>query len=122
MIAPDEVTFNYIKGREFSPKGAEWDKKMEYWKTLYSDPDAVFDMELTYEAADIEPMITYGTNPGMGVAVTGHIPDVTEVPEDNRPTFEKALQYMNFSYGSPLKGNPLTTSLSEAAQTAGLKI
>jgi 3-isopropylmalate/(R)-2-methylmalate dehydratase large subunit len=107
MIAPDETTFSYLKGREFVPKGAEWDEKMANWKTLNSDTDAAFDLELRYDAADIEPMITYGTNPGMGVAVTANIPDKKDVPGENRPTFEKALHYMNFSYGNPLKGKPV---------------
>ncbi len=70
MIAPDETTFNYIKGRKFAPQGEEWDKELAYWKTLYSDEDAIFDKEININAADIEPMITYGTNPGMGIGVT----------------------------------------------------
>jgi 3-isopropylmalate/(R)-2-methylmalate dehydratase large subunit len=67
MIAPDETTFNYMKGREFAPEGEEWEKAVEKWKKLKSDENAVFDTEYTYDAADIEPMITYGTNPGMGI-------------------------------------------------------
>jgi 3-isopropylmalate/(R)-2-methylmalate dehydratase large subunit len=70
LIAPDETTFSYIKGRQFAPTGEAWDKKLSYWKTLYSDSDAVFDKEYFFDAADIEPMITYGTNPGMGIGVT----------------------------------------------------
>lgn len=107
MIAPDETTFNYVKNREYSPKGSVWDKKLVYWKTLSTDPDAVFDKELLYHASDIEPMITYGTNPGMGTGITGHIPEANDIPEVNRPTFERALHYMNFTYGSPLIGKPI---------------
>ena len=77
MIAPDETTFNYIKGRRFAPQGDAWDKELAYWKTLYSDQDAVFDIELNIKAEDIEPMITYGTNPGMGIGITGHIPELS---------------------------------------------
>jgi 3-isopropylmalate/(R)-2-methylmalate dehydratase large subunit len=93
LIAPDETTFNYIKGREYAPKGAEWDKAVAYWKTLKSDNDAVFDKELTFDAADIEPRITYGTNPGMGIGITERIPG------DDR-----ALQYMGFKAGEKLLG------------------
>ena len=74
LIAPDETTFNYIKGRKFAPQGEEWDKALAYWKTLYSDDDAKFDKELYIKAEDIEPMITYGTNPGMGIGISGHVP------------------------------------------------
>ena len=107
LIAPDDTTFAYVKGREYAPKGAEWDKKLAYWKTLVSDPDARFDRELRYSAADIEPMITYGTNPGMGVGITGNIPDLRDIPESNRLTFEKAMQYMGFKNGTPMLGKPV---------------
>src|ERR1700755_3327909 len=79
LIAPDETTFNYVKGREFSPKGEEWDKSLAYWKTLYSDEDAQFDKVLSFKAEDIEPMITYGTNPGMGIGVTQHVPNTHDI-------------------------------------------
>ena len=78
MIAPDETTFAYLKGREYAPQGTEWDKSVAQWKQLYSDPDAIFDKEVTFDAADIYPMITYGTNPGMGIALTHSIPEVSE--------------------------------------------
>jgi 3-isopropylmalate/(R)-2-methylmalate dehydratase large subunit len=104
LIAPDETTFEYVKGREFAPKGAEWDKKLAYWKTLYSDKDAVFDMELKYNAADIEPQITYGTNPGMGLGISENIPEVASIEESNKVTYQKALNYMGFEAGSPMKG------------------
>jgi 3-isopropylmalate/(R)-2-methylmalate dehydratase large subunit len=107
LIAPDETTFSYVKGREFAPSGAEWDRKLEYWKTLVSDSDAVFDKELRYEASDIEPMITYGTNPGMGVGITGSIPSLKDIPESNRITFEKAMAYMGYQNATPMIGKPV---------------
>ncbi len=103
-IAPDDVTFEYLKGREFAPKGEQWEKKLAYWKTLKSDDDAVFDQELKYNAADIEPMITYGTNPGMGVGITGSIPTVESMEESARSSFQKSLKYMNFKAGSSMIG------------------
>lgn len=104
MIAPDETTFNYIKGRTFAPRGSDWDKAVEDWKTLYSDEDAVFDSELNIRAEDIEPMITYGTNPGMGVGITGHIPALNDIEEKDRPSFEKSLHYMGLTPGEEMKG------------------
>ena len=102
MIAPDETTFEYIKGREFAPKGEDWDKAVAYWKTLKSDDDAVFDKELTFDAADIEPRITYGTNPGMGIGITEAIPISSQ--ESVVSSQEKALQYMGFKAGEKLLG------------------
>ncbi len=99
FVAPDDVTFNYIKGREYAPKGADWDKALAYWKTLKSDDDAVFDKELTFDARDIEPRITYGTNPGMGIGVTSPIPSKGEEA--------KALAYMGFQPGEKLLGKPI---------------
>ena len=99
MIAPDEVTFEYIKGREYAPKGADWDKAVAYWKTLKSDEDAVFDKEVRYDAADIQPMITYGTNPGMGMAITAHIPVTEGMSDVEKASFEKSLHYMGFQPG-----------------------
>ncbi len=96
MVAPDEVTFDYLKGRENSPKGAEWDAAVERWKSLCSDDDAVFDSEIKFRAEDIEPMITYGTNPGLGMGITATIPAV-----DGE---EKALEYMGFEQGERLVG------------------
>lgn len=103
MIAPDEKTFEYIKGRKHTPKGADWDKAMEYWKTLKTDDDAVFDAEFTYDAADIEPMITYGTNPGMGIGLTNSIPKAEDV-DGNVDTFKKSLGYMKFNEGDSMIG------------------
>ena len=104
MIAPDEVTFEYLKGREFAPQGEEWDKAMAYWKTLHSDEDAVFDKEVTFDAADIEPMITYGTNPGMGIAVSGAIPSGEELDAASKASFDKSLAYMGFKAGEKMAG------------------
>ncbi|HEX2847485.1 MAG TPA: 3-isopropylmalate dehydratase large subunit [Chitinophagaceae bacterium] len=104
MIAPDDTTFNYIKGRKFAPEGKEWEEKLAYWKTLYTDADAVFDKEVHINAAEIEPMITYGTNPGMGVGVTGHVPSLTEIDEKEKPSFEKSLAYMGLQPGTGIKG------------------
>ncbi|HUC79606.1 MAG TPA: 3-isopropylmalate dehydratase large subunit [Flavisolibacter sp.] len=108
MIAPDETTFDYIKGREFAPKGGEWEMKLAQWKELYSDADAAFDEEIHINAADIEPMITYGTNPGLGIAINGLIPTLESIPEEGeRKNIVKALEYMGLSAGSPLKGMPV---------------
>src|ERR1051326_5737066 len=104
MIAPDETTFNYIKGRKFAPQGADWDKKLVEWKELYSDGDAQFDKEIFVNAADIEPMITYGTNPGMGVGVTGHVPALNEIDEKEKASFEKSVSYMGLQPGVNMKG------------------
>lgn len=104
LIAPDQVTFDYIKGREFAPKGEDWEKALAYWQTLYSDADAQFDKVLEFDAADIEPQITYGTNPGMGMGVTRHIPALDEIEATERPSFSKSLQYMDLQPGSRLLG------------------
>ncbi len=106
MIAPDEKTFEYIKGREFTPKGADWDKAMAYWKTLKTDEGAQFDKELTFEASDIEPMITYGTNPGMGMGISNSIPTV-EGAQSGKETYEKSLGYMDFSQGDSMIGKTI---------------
>lgn len=107
MIAPDEVTFEYLKGREFAPKGEEWDKAIAYWKTLRSDDDAIFDKEVTFDAADIEPMITYGTNPGMGIAIGGNIPSGEELDSASRASFDKSLCYMGFEAGDKMVGKSI---------------
>ena len=104
MIAPDKTTFNYIKGREFAPKGEEWERAIAYWKTLKSGDDAVFDKELTFDAADIEPRITYGTNPGMGIGITEAVPDNGQMANSPEQGFQKALQYMGFKAGEKLLG------------------
>jgi 3-isopropylmalate/(R)-2-methylmalate dehydratase large subunit len=101
MIAPDQTTYDYVKGREFAPKGEEFDKKVAHWKTLPTDPDAEFDKEYQFDAADIEPMVTYGTNPGMGIKITDSI------PEKNDVSFEKSLKYMGLKKGEKLLGKPI---------------
>lgn len=103
MIQPDEKAFEYIKGKEFAPKGADWDQAMDYWKTLRSDEDAVFDKEITFQAADIEPMVTYGTNPGMGMGISKQIPTAAEA-QSSQASFDKSLKYMNFSEGESVMG------------------
>lgn len=104
IIAPDEITFEYLKGREYAPKGAEWDKAVEYWKTLKSDDDAVFDKEVTYRAEDIAPRITYGTNPGAGIAVDECIPTLDGMTEAEKTQFTSQLDYMQFQPGQKLEG------------------
>lgn len=95
MVAPDETTFNYIKGREKAPKGEAWDKAVAYWKTLKTEEGAFFDKEYNYDAADIEPMITYGTNPGMGIGITKKIPSAEQIGS-GKASFDKSLAYMDF--------------------------
>ncbi|MDT0539862.1 3-isopropylmalate dehydratase large subunit [Croceitalea sp. P059] len=106
MIAPDEKTFEYVKGKEFAPKGEAWDKAMTYWETLYTEEDATFDKELTFDAADIEPMITYGTNPGMGTGISNGIP-MAESLEGGVATYKKSLAYMDFNEGEDIKGKQI---------------
>ena len=106
MIAPDEKTFGYVKGRQFAPKGAAWDKAMKYWDTLKTDENAVFDKELTFSSSEIEPMITYGTNPGMGTGISQNIPNAEEV-EGGVATYKKSLNYMGFNEGETMIGKPV---------------
>jgi 3-isopropylmalate/(R)-2-methylmalate dehydratase large subunit len=108
LIAPDETTFEYLAGREFSPKGTEWDAAVEAWKTLPSDEGAAYDQSVTIDAAALAPMITYGTNPGMGMSVTGRIPDPDKLSDEaQRATLDKALRYMNLKPGQALLGQPV---------------
>jgi 3-isopropylmalate/(R)-2-methylmalate dehydratase large subunit len=104
FVAPDETTFEYLKGRPYAPKGEEWEKAVAYWRTLKSDDDAVFDKELYFHAADIAPRITYGTNPGMGIAVDGCVPTLDQIPDVEQPSFKKSLLYMGFQPGQRLLG------------------
>lgn len=106
MVAPDEKTFDYVRGREFAPKGEDFDKAVEYWRKLKSDEGSVFDREVTFDAADIKPRVTYGTNPGMGIAIDETIP---EAPADKAAasSYEKALEYMGFRQGQKLEGTPI---------------
>jgi 3-isopropylmalate/(R)-2-methylmalate dehydratase large subunit len=106
MIAPDEKTFEYVKDREFTPKGADWDKAMAYWDTLYTDEDAIFDKELTFDGSLIEPMITYGTNPGMGMGISNDIPMASTV-QGGASTYQKSLKYMNFNEGDSMMGKSI---------------
>ena len=101
MIAPDETTFKYLKDRKFAPKGDAFDKKVAYWKTLPTDTDATFDKEYVFEAQDISPMLTYGTNPGMGIKISDKIPELDDA------SFEKSLKYMNFKKGESLINKPI---------------
>ncbi len=101
FIAPDDVTFAYLKDKPYTPKGADWDKAVAAWKELKSDDDAIFDKEVSFNAADIEPMITYGTNPGMGIGITQRIPTPQTASD------EKALNYMHFSAGETMIGKPV---------------
>ena len=106
MIAPDQKTFNYIKGREFTPQGADWDKAMKYWETLYTDEGAIFDKELVFDGSEIDPMITFGTNPGMGMSITKVIPTAASV-EGGAATYKKSLDYMGYSEGESMIGKPI---------------
>ena len=106
MIAPDKKTFDYIKGREFTPQGTNWDKAMAYWETLYTDEGATFDKELTFDGTEIDPMITFGTNPGMGMSITKAIPTADSV-QGGAATYKKSLDYMGFAEGESMIGKPI---------------
>ena len=106
MIAPDEKTFEYIKGRQFSPNGNDWDKAMSFWKKLYSDKDAKFDKEFSYDSNEIEPMITYGTNPGMGLSISKKIPS-KNLTEAENISYKKSLDYMGYKEGEPMLGKKI---------------
>ena len=104
MIAPDEVTFEYLKGRPHAPEGEMWDKAVEYWKTLKTDDDAVFDKEVTINAEDLEPYVTWGTNPGQGVKISGVVPDPASFnDETERSAAERAIAYMGLKPGMRIK-------------------
>ena len=108
IIAPDQTTYDYMKGRLFAPQGADWESKLSEWKQLYSDADATFDMEINIDAAMIEPMITYGTNPGMGLSVTGKVPTLESITDPTeKQNFEKAMKYMGLTPGQALIGMPV---------------
>jgi 3-isopropylmalate/(R)-2-methylmalate dehydratase large subunit len=108
LIAPNQTTFDYLKGKTFAPADADWDKKIVYWQTLYSDADAVFDLELNIDAADVEPMITYGTNPGLGIGITKNVPTPANMQDEGeQKNLEKALQYMGLTAGQSLMGMPV---------------
>lgn len=107
FIAPDETTFSWLKGRPYAPKGEEWERAVAYWRTLKSTTDAAFDKELIFDAAHIEPRITYGTNPGMGMGITGHVPLLNEIAPMAQVSFVKSLEYMGFNPGERLLGHPI---------------
>ena len=107
LIAPDETTFEYLKGKDFAPKGDKWNEAIEYWKTLKTDEGAKFDKEYTFDASKIEPMVTYGTNPGMGVSITGSIPTLEGLDETGKISFIKSLNYMGFNPGEKMEGKPI---------------
>ena len=107
MIAPDQTTFDYLKDKEFAPKGKEWDKAIRRWSKLYSEPHAIFDKEVTFDAADIKPMITYGTNPGMGMAINSKIPSAKNLDSAAKASYKKALEYMDFKSGEKMIGKPI---------------
>jgi 3-isopropylmalate/(R)-2-methylmalate dehydratase large subunit len=104
LIAPDDTTFEYLKNRQFAPKGADWDAAVARWQTLFSDADAQFDEEIHINAAQIEPMITYGTNPGMGIGISQHVPNYAQIPEHEHLNFKKSLAYMGLLEGEMLEG------------------
>ena len=108
IIAPDEITYAYMKGRPFAPKDAQWDIKLAEWKKLFTDADAKFDVEININAADIQPMVTYGTNPGMGLPVTGQVPTLESINDiTEKQNFEKAIAYMGLTPGQSLLGMPV---------------
>lgn len=107
LIAPDETTINYIEGREFAPKGERWEEAVTYWKTLHTDEGAKFDKEVTYDATKIPPMITYGTNPGMGMPIFGSIPQLEDIDAAGKISFQKSLRYMGFTPGQKLEGKEI---------------
>ena len=107
LIAPDQTTFDYIQGRQFAPKDIAWEKALAYWKTLFSDADTIFENEININAADISPMITYGTNPGMGIGVGENIPTLAEINDNDKSGLEKSLAYMGLQQGNPIKGQKI---------------
>jgi 3-isopropylmalate/(R)-2-methylmalate dehydratase large subunit len=108
LIAPDETTFEYLKGRPHAPQGDAWDAALERWRQLPGDEGATYDRSITIDAATLEPMVTYGTNPGMGIPITGHVPSPDSMPEGtDRRSLEHALQYMDLQAGQSLEGQRL---------------
>jgi len=107
LIAPDQTTYDYIEGREFAPKGEDWDKAIAYWETLKTDEGAKFDKIFKYQASDIEPMITYGTNPGMGVGISGSVPTLDDIDLAGQATFKQSMSYMGFQPGDKMIGKKI---------------
>lgn len=105
LIAPDEITFEYVRDRKYAPKGEAWERAIDYWRTLQTDEDATFDREMTLNASALEPMVTYGTNPGQGVGVTGQVPKANELEDPaERRSLQNALAYMGLTEGQPIEG------------------
>jgi 3-isopropylmalate/(R)-2-methylmalate dehydratase large subunit len=110
MVAPDETTFDYVKGRDHAPKGAEWDAAVAYWRTLFTDPDAEFDAEVTIDAATLSPFVTWGTNPGQGLPLSASVPSPDDAKDDvDRVAIERALEYMDLTPGTPLRDISIDT-------------
>ncbi|MFP5251726.1 MAG: 3-isopropylmalate dehydratase large subunit, partial [Actinomycetes bacterium] len=110
MVAPDETTFAYVKDKPHAPKGADWDAALEYWRTLPTDDDAVFDNEITIDASELEPFVTWGTNPGQGASLSGEVPDPSSFADPtDRAAAERALEYMDLAPGTRLKDIPVDT-------------
>ncbi|MEN8240591.1 MAG: 3-isopropylmalate dehydratase large subunit [Chloroflexota bacterium] len=108
MIAPDETTYQYLAGREHTPKGTSWDAALEHWKTLPTDPDASYDSQFKLDVDDLAPMITFGTNPGMGLKINGQVPDPAQISEpEERKTLEKSLDYMGLRPGTKILDHPV---------------
>jgi 3-isopropylmalate/(R)-2-methylmalate dehydratase large subunit len=107
MISPDQVTFDYLKGLPHAPQGEEWEHAVKYWRTLYSAVGAEFDKEVSFHALDVEPMVTFGTNPGMGIEIQKNIPSLESIDESGRASFLKALDYMGFKAGEPMLGKSI---------------
>jgi len=130
MIAPDDTTFEYLAGRAYAPQGAAWESALTNWRSLPSDPDAVYDRQVDIDVSRLEPMVTYGTNPSMSIPISQRIPDpAIEADAVRRGSLEKALSYMDLQPGSPLQGHPVdvvfigsctNSRLSDLRQAANL--
>ena len=110
MVAPDQTTFDYVEGREHAPTGAEWDAALAYWRTLFTDDDAVFDAEVTLDASTLSPFVTWGTNPGQGLPLSAAVPSPNDAKDDvDRVAIERALEYMDLTPGTPLRDIAIDT-------------
>jgi 3-isopropylmalate/(R)-2-methylmalate dehydratase large subunit len=110
MVAPDQVTFDYLKGRAKAPSGADWDAALDYWSTLVTDDDATFDAEVVIDAASLAPFVTWGTNPGQGLPLSGSVPSPDQARDEvERVAIERALEYMDLTPGMPLREIPIDT-------------
>jgi 3-isopropylmalate/(R)-2-methylmalate dehydratase large subunit len=107
FVAPDDITFSWIKGRPWAPQGALWDRALASWQNLASDPDAAFDRDIAIDCADLEPQITWGIEPSQVIAVTGRVPDPAAAAPERRAAMERALEYMGLSPGTPIAGLPV---------------